>query len=576
MVGSYLAAMTVIPLFTSRYLRQTTGRPTGLIGFVQGRVAALTQLYRRVLSLVLRFRFVALPVTAIALTLMAIALAPRIGSELFPRADAGNFTLDVRAASGLRIEKTIALAGQIEHKLREWIPPEDLRMIIANAGVYYGFPAAFTPNSGTQDVFFSVELTEDRRHTSQYYAKMIRERLPAEFPGTELGIELGGLLTSALNGGLRSPIDVQVMGPRLERSHDVAIDLAAAIKRLPGAVDVRVQQRFDAPQIHLEVDRKEASKLGLTPDGVVRNVVSAVSGSGTFNPAIWIDPKTGIDYPFQVQYPENKFVTFDDLMGISITSNDQNRSVPLRRIARTSLTKGPSEINHVNLKPVIDIYLDAQARDVGSLSRDVEQLIRRSDMPAGYSAVIRGEISEMKKSVGLLGGGFLLAAVLVYLILVVQFRSFLLPTIIMVTVPMGIVGIITMLSLTHTYFSIQAAIGAIFMIGIAVANGVLLIEFILHHSTETDDIHQAIVDGASARLRPILMTSLASILGLVPMAIGLGHGSEANIPLGRAVIGGQLLSTSLTLFIVPCLFRIFFKLPSVDGPAAGSPAVTGV
>jgi multidrug efflux pump subunit AcrB len=506
--------------------------------------------------------------TAVVLTAMGVTLAPRIGSELFPRADAGNFTLDVRASSGLRIEKTMALAGQIEAKLRTWIPPEDLKMIIANAGVYYGFPAAFTPNSGTQDVFFNVELTEERKNTSQYYARLIREKLPAAFPGVELGVELGGLLTSALNGGLRSPIDVQILGPQLTVSHDIALKLADEIRHLPGAVDVRVQQRFDAPQIRLQVDRAKASELGLTPDGVVRNVVSAVSGSGTFNPAIWIDPKTGIDYPFQVQFPESKFVTFADLMNISITSGDQNRSVPLSKISRTTMTRGPSEINHVNLKPVIDLYLDAQGRDVGSLSRDVEKVIHQTQMPAGYTGVIRGEISEMKKSVGLLGGGFALAAVLVYLILVVQFRSFLLPTIIMVTVPMGIVGIITMLALTHTYFSIQAAIGAIFMIGIAVANGVLLIEFILHHSIEDDNLDEAIINGASARLRPIMMTSLASMLGLVPMAIGLGHGSEANIPLGRAVIGGQLLSTSLTLFIVPCLFRIFFKKPVNDpGPA---------
>jgi len=571
MIGSYFAAMTVIPLFTSRFLKTNPKSPGGLIGIVQSGVTKLTHAYQSLLQKVLQRRIPVLISTVLVLMVVGISLAPRIGTELFPRADSGGLMLDVRGPSGLRIEKSTELAQKIETKLREWIPASDLKMIVTNAGVYYGFPAAFTPNSGTQDMFFNVELTEDRKNTSQYYAKIIRENLPKEFPNTEFGIELGGLLTSALNGGLRSPIDVQIMGINHEQSHEIASTLASRLTKLPGAVDVRVQQRIDAPQIKLIVDREKANVLGLNPDAVVRNVVSAVSGSSTFNPAIWIDPKTGIDYPFGVQFKETEIESFDKLLEVPITSDLQKRSVPLNRIASMVQSKGPSEINHVNLKPVVDIYLDAQGRDIGSLSAEVQKVINDSHLPPGYTAEIRGEVSEMKKSVRLLGGGFVLAAILVYLIFVVQFRSFLLPAIIMVTVPMGIVGIIVMLSLTHTYFSIQAAIGAIFMIGIAVANGVLLIEFILHRSKEISNFDEAIITGAGERLRPIMMTSLASMLGLVPMAIGLGHGSEANIPLGRAVIGGQLLSTTLTLFIVPVLFRIFFKAKTHLSPESLKP-----
>ena len=573
MIGSYLAAMTVIPLFTAHFLRGAADKVGGLIGWVQTGVAKLTHFYGKVLRQVLFFRAPLLIGLTLILVFLAVVLTPRIGTELFPRADAGNFTIDMRAESGLRIEDTTQLAQRVEAKLREWIPAHDLQMIISNAGVYYGFPAAFTPNAGTQDVFFNVELTEDRKESSQYYAKIIREKLPKAFPGTEMGIELGGLLTSALNGGLRSPIDVQVIGRKFETSHEIAEKIAERVKSLHGAVDVRVQQRLDLPQINLKVDRKKARALGLTPDGIVKNVVSAVAGSSAFNPAIWIDPKTGIDYPFGVQFKEHDVEDFQKLMQVPITSSHQDRSVPLGRIAEIQKSQGPSEINHANLKPVVDLYLDAQGRDVGSLSSDVGKVIKSLSLPAGYSVEIRGEISEMNKSVGLLGGGFLLAAILVYLILVVQFRSFLLPGIIMVTVPMGLVGIIVMLSLTHTYFSIQAAIGAIFMIGIAVANGVLLIEFIQHHSQHVPDIDSAIIKGATERLRPIMMTSLASMLGLVPMAIGLGHGSEANIPLGRAVIGGQLLSTTLTLFVVPCLFRMFYKRSPVKEGAPEPQAV---
>jgi len=559
MAGSYLASMTVMPLFASRALRAGAARDLpALLAAMQRFMARLTRAYGAALAQALERRGAVLAAVA-AVAAAGVALAPRIGTELFPRADAGNFILELRRPSGTRIELTKEFGAQVERKLRAWIDPADLKMIILNAGVYYDFSAAFTPNSGPQDLFFNVELSETRRHTSQYYAKLLRERLPREFPGTEMGVELGGLLTSALNGGLRAPIDIQVEGPDFAKAHAIALRLAAEIKSIRGAVDVRVQQRLDAPQVVLDVDRKKAMGLGLTTDEVVKNVVSAVSGSTTFNPAIWVDPRSGIDYLLGVRFPEKEVSTLEQLAEIPITGREQNRSVPLKLLAKIGKGSGPSEINHANLRRVVDIFLDAQDRDIGGVSRDARNVIRRAALPEGYSAEIRGEISEMNAAVASLGGGFGLAAVLVYLILVVQFESFLLPAIIMASVPLGLVGISFMLALTGTYFSIQAAIGAIFMIGIAVANGVLLVEFISHHARSGTDLEGAIVRGAQARLRPILMTSLASILGLVPMAVGLGRGSEANIPLGRAVIGGQLLSTALTLFVVPVLYRIFAR-----------------
>jgi CzcA family heavy metal efflux pump len=557
MVGSFLAAMAVMPLFAAKLLKShaTETRLPWFLRVVQAGLDRVIQSYGRILSNVLRLRKIILP-TTLCFIAAGFLLAPKIGTELFPRADSGNFILELRQATGTRVEKTSELAKQVEAKLRQWIDPHDLHMVIANAGVYYGFSAAFTPNSGPQDVFLNVELTEDRYHTSQEYARIVREKIKTDFPDLEVGIELGGLLTSALNGGLRSPIDVQITGPHSEKSHEIAEELKTHVKNLSGAVDVRIQQRFDAPQISLNVDRKKSAELGLTTDEVVKNVVSAVSGSSTFSPAIWVDPKSGIDYLLGVQFRESSLSSIKELSQIPITGRGQDRSVPLERICQISESKGPSEINHVNLKPVIDLFLDAQERDIGSLSRDVAHEIQSLKLPTGYSVEIRGEVSEMNNAVNSLGGGFVLAAVLVYLILVVQFRSFSLPAIIMVSVPLGLVGIVLMLYLTHTYFSIQAAIGAIFMIGIAVANGVLLVEFINHKYNEGVELERAIVEGAKARLRPILMTSFASILGLVPMALGLGRGAEANIPLGRSVIGGQLVATTLTLFIVPILYRM--------------------
>ncbi len=573
MAASYFAAMTVIPLYTTHFLIEEKA-PGGILGLVQRFVRWVTDAYGRSLMWVVHRRKRVLPVAVVVLLGAGLAFIGSIGAELFPRADSGSFRLDARGPTGARIEDTTELARAIEAKLREWIPRSDLRMIITNAGVYYGYSAAFTPNSGTQDIFFNVELTEGRSQTSQYYAKLIRERLPRAFPQVEFGIELGGLLTSALNGGLLSPIDVQVSGPDHRISRDLAARLAGLFKGVRGAVDVRVQQRFDAPQIRLDVDRQKAKALGLTPDDVVKNVVSAVSNSATYNPAIWIDPNTGIDYMFGVQFPDKTMSSMSNLLAIPITSESQNRSVPLAAIASTRVFQGPTELNHADLQPVIDVYLDAQDRDIAGVARDAQHIIDHTSFPVGYHTEIRGEISEMKKAVGSLGGGFLLAALLVYLILVVQFRSFILPAIIMTTVPMGMVGVIVTLAIWPTYFSIQAAIGCIFVIGVAVSHGVLLIEYILECSKHEPDVDRAILIGAKARLRPITMTSLASILGLLPMAFGLGRGAEANIPLGRAVIGGQILSTLLNFYLVPALFRLLYARLGGKSPVATSTILT--
>ena len=556
MIGSYVAAMTVMPLFASRCLRPVDVEklPRFLV-FTNKLINNVTELYGKTLNRALHHRKLVLS-GVIVLLIFGVILAPLIGTELFPRADAGNLILEMRLASGTRVELTTAFAKEFDKKIRQWIDPHDLKMIIANAGVGYGFPAAFTPNVGSQDVFFNIELTDDRIHTSQYYAKIIREHVQQEYPQIQMGVELGGLLTSAINMGQKAPINIEIEGPQLEKSYDIALRLEEKIKKLRGAVDVRVEQRFDDPLIYIDIDRHKAMDLGIYTDEVIENIDSAVSGSSTFaTKSLWVDPKTGIDYFLAVQIPEKEVASFAQLGEIPIKGFERERILPLSQIASIRKTTGWTQINHVDFRPVINIYLDAQGRDVGSLSNEVLNVINQSDIPKNYSATIRGEISEMKDSVRSLGGGFLLAATLVYLILVVQFRSFLLPLIIMAAVPLGLVGIVFMLLATNTYFSIQAAIGAIFMIGIAVANGVLLIEFIIHHGKQHSHINEGIVAGAKARLRPILMTSLAAVLGLVPMAIGFGHGAEANIPLGRAVIGGQLMSTLLTLFVVPILYR---------------------
>jgi multidrug efflux pump subunit AcrB len=564
MAASYFAAMTVIPLFTSRFLSSTESIPKILQLFQIG-LNRMNDKYIQSLRWTVRHRRLILPSALIVLIGACFVFAPQIGSELFPKADSGNFGLAFRGPTGLRVEETNELSHQIQARLRKWILPQDLKMIISNVGVYYGYSAAFTENSGSQDGFLNVELTEDRQHTSQYYAKIVRENLKKEFPNMDFGIELGGLLASAMNGGLISPIDVQISNAEITSSLTVANALLPQIKNVRGAVDVRLQQRFDAPEIDLSLNREKIRDLGLNPDEVIKNIVSATSNSATYNQQVWIDPKSGVDYLFGVQFPEKNLTTIDDLLQIPITSPFQKRSVPLKWMTSVSIGKGPTELNHSDLQPVLDIFLDAQDRDIASVAHDIRDLIKKQPLTPGTKVDVRGEVSIMDSAVAKMAGGFILAALLVYLIMVAQFRSFLLPAIIMTTVPMGLTGVIILLALTGTYFSIQAAIGCIFVIGVAVSHGVLLIEYILECSHKNKNLDEAIFEGARARLRPILMTSLASILALLPMAFGLGQGSEANIPLGRAVIGGQILSTLLNFYLVPALFRMLYTKTKSSG-----------
>ncbi|EQA38781.1 heavy metal efflux pump, CzcA family [Leptospira inadai serovar Lyme str. 10] len=556
--GSLLSETAIIPLFASRFL---TGEPPKLPKFfqvIQDLIAGLTEIYGRALEKVMT-KTRAVVIGICILFAIGAAALPFIGTELFPRADAGSFVLHLRLPSGLRIEETSEKAKQVEAKLKEWIK-SDLEMVLSDSGLYQGFPAAFSQNGGTQDVTMTVELKENRKKTSQYYARIIREKLPQEFPNVDIGVELGGLLSSSLNGGAQAPINVQVKGSNAGKAYEIAKSLLPDIKAVKGATDVRILENFDTPAIEVNINRKKADAQGVLTDEIVQNIVSALAGSIVYKPTIWVDPKSGIDYALGVRFPEEKFQTMKDFENIPVTGKFQERAIPLSQLSDIEQTQGPTVLSRVNMKRTVNIMLDSQDRDVGSVSSEIEKIIKSVKVPDGYKIAITGEIEKMRDALSQLGGGFFLSAFLVYMILVVQFRSFLLPGIMMLTVPLGMIGIALMFSITGTYYSLQAGIGTIFLIGIAVSNGVLLIEFILHMiEHEKMNLDEGIIAGAKARLRPIMMTSLASMLGLTPMAIGFGKGAEANIPLGRAVIGGQFLATLLTLFVLPTVFRYLYR-----------------
>ncbi len=392
-------------------------------------------------------------------------------------------------------------------------------------------------------------------------------------------------MSAALNFGLPSPIDVRVGGNDLHIARGIAEEVLRAVRSVPGAVDGRIQQRLDYPAIKAEIDRERAARLGLTPKAAVQNVVASLNSSINFDPAFWIDPSNGNHYLLGVQYREDAIESMKTLEDIPMTAGDRMRfrhdgfgadatppmvaaspaPVLLRNFARFTRASAPTEVSHVNISRVIDVYANVAGRDVGGVAADIERRIEplRAKLPAGYSIDLRGEVQSMRESFASLRFGFLLAAAFVYLVMVAQFRSFLDPFIIMFAVPLGLIGVVAVLLATGTTVNIQSFMGVIFMVGIAVSNSVLLVEFANRRRAAGVGVEESVVQAATVRLRPIVMTSLAAVLGLLPMAIGFGRGSEANVPLARAVVGGLGVSTVLTLFVVPVLYQLLKARRSV-------------
>lgn len=519
--------------------------------------------YEHLLNKALALRWLVLGATAV-LFVASLFLFKLMGTELFPQTDAGQFMVRVRAQTGLRVERTEQIMSEVEKSVATTIPEKERKIIISNIGVLLDWPAAYTPNSGPSDAFVLVQLAEKHGRSTFDYVDELRHKLPREFPGIEFSFDTGGMMTAALNGGLPSPINIQVEGNKLEVAHDIAEKIKRFAETVPGAVDVRIQQRLDAPQINVDVDRVKAAQVGLTQEGIVKNIVTALNSSINFAPSFWIDQNNGNHYFIGAQYRESDIKSLETVLDIPITGPKQTTPIPLRNVAKFSHGVAPAEVNHLNITRVTDLYVNVRGRDVGSVAADIEKYINkirndRAEVPEGYYIQMRGEVKSMRDSFQSLGFGFVLAVVLVYLVMVVQFRSFLDPFIVMFAVPLGLIGVALMLYFTGTYLSIQSAMGIIMMVGIVVSFSVIMVDFanrILEESREKG-IHkttrQAIVEAATLRLRPILMVGLAAILGLTPMAIAGG----ANIPLARAVVGGLLAAVVMVLFVVPILFLLF-------------------
>jgi len=556
---SRLLASTFVPVSAARFFTRIANaqeKRENWFGRVRDR-------YTHALDRVLQFRWGALAATA-GLFILSMLIFKLIGTELFPQTDAGQFTVKVRAMTGLRIEKTEQVITDVENAIQSVIPERDRKMVISNLGVLLDWPAAYTPNSGSQDAFILVQLAEHHGRSTFDYVDELRKRLPQQFPGTEFSFDTGGMLSAALNGGLPSPINIQIEGNKLETAHEIAEKIKRYAETVPGAVDVRIQQRLDAPQINIDVDRVKAAQVGLTQEEVVKNIVTALNSSINFAPSFWIDEKNGNHYFIGAQYRESDIQSINTILDIPITGKNQPTPVALRTVAKFSRGTAYSEINHLNITRVTDVFVNVRGRDVGSVAGEIERYIDniksdRAQVPEGYSIQMRGEVQTMHESFKSLGFGFFLAVVLVYLVMIVEFRSFLDPFIVMFAVPLGLIGVAWMLFLTHTFLSIQSMMGIIMMVGIVVSFSVLMVDFANRSLAEAAQRKErktprdAIAEAAAIRLRPILMTGLAAILGLTPMALFGG----ANIPLARAVVGGILAAVVLVLFVVPILYVLF-------------------
>jgi len=564
MAASYVLAMTLIPAYSSRFLRpekeDAAAEPLKRLSFaaLAGKLEGLKEVYERWLRRALGHRKTVLAAAALAFA-GALALYPLLGKELFPPIDAGQFTILIHGPSGMRIELSEQLAARIEEAVRKVIPAHEINTIVTNTGVLYDWPAAFTPNAGPMDSFMNVQLAGDHQRTPQEYARRLRKVLPGEFPGVGFAFDTGGLLSSALNYGLPSPIDIQVSGNSLTDAQDIARRIVAQVQDVPGTADVRIPESLDYPVLNIDVDRTKAAYLGLNQEDVVKNIETAINSSVSFLPSFWIDPHNGNHYFLGAQYPEDlirNIATLKDipLAGPGLDGKGGQNVTLVKNIATITRSVAPVEVEHRAITRVTDVYANVSGRDIGSVANDIEGRLAHVSLPPGYHVAVRGEVQSMRESFSGLAFGLLMAIALVYLVMVAQFRSFLDPLIILLAVPLGMVGVILILLLTGTTVNIQSYIGTIFMVGIAVSNSILLVEFANRLRAEGMPAYEAAVRAGGIRLRPILMTSCAAIAGLLPMAFYIGTGSEANVPLARAVVGGLAASTVLTLFIVPALY----------------------
>jgi CzcA family heavy metal efflux pump len=495
---------------------------------------------------------------AIAFCTSAAVLFPFVGQDFFPQVDAGQFRLHVRAPAGTRIEETERVFGQVENKIRQVIPAEEVTTILDNLGLPVGgVNLAFsdTATIGSADGEILVSLNQEHHGSTWEYVKKLRRELKAEFPQLSFFFQPADIVSQILNFGLPAPVDIQVLGRNAKENYAIAKNILTQVAQIPGAVDVHLHQVVDAPELRIDVDRTQAVEAGLTQRDIANDVLTSLSSSGQTAPNYWLNPKTGVNYVVAVQTPPEKIGSLADVQNTPITGNTPTPQL-LSNLTTVRRGKSVAVVNHYNVQPLFDIYANTQGRDLGGVAQEIDHIVAaaRKKLPKGSFIEVRGQVGTMRSSFVSLGLGLLFAILLVYFLMVVNFQSWLDPLIIMMALPSALAGIVWMLFITQTTLSVPSLMGAIMSIGVATANSILVVTFANDLRHVGKGAYESALAAGYTRLRPVLMTAMAMIIGMVPMALGLGEGGEQNAPLGRAVIGGLIAATFATLFFVPVVY----------------------
>jgi multidrug efflux pump subunit AcrB len=567
--ASYFVAMTVVPLFCAKLIKghgahgesandqpQSWGRRFN--AWFNRKFTQMLDRYEGSLNKAL-LRPAATVLGITGMFVLSLSLYPLVGQAYFPRTDPGQFVVNLKAASGMRLELTDKLVEQAEQIVREVVPAKDLKIIVSNIGVTPGFSSIYTPNSGPHTAFVQVGLNDGHKLSSFEYMNRVRERLRKDLPQVAAYFQTGGLVDAVLNLGMPAPLDIQVSGMNLEAAHKSAIEIARKVRALPGVSDVLVPQDVDYPALQLNIDRERASELGLDEKEVVGNVITALTSDMMIAPSYWVDPKSGNDYFLTVQYPENFIKNLADLASVPLRGTLSSMPTRLDTVSQIKHIESPTEVDHYQLRRVMDVYVSPRGEDIGRVLDGVRKIIGRTPLPENVRVEIRGSAHAMEVSFRSFGLGLILSTLLVYLILVAQFGSFVDPFLILLAIPTGLTGVLLILFATGTTLNVMSLMGVVMMVGIVVSNSILIVEFTNRLRAEGRSLRDAVVQACRVRLRPVLMTSLATLIGLIPMAMKLGTGTEAYAPLARAIIGGLAVSVVLTVFIVPAAYYIVYR-----------------
>jgi len=582
LLASYVVAMTVIPLFCSRFLKAMPGgHGEGHSEEIEdhslgGRFNAwFNRRFNRLLNFYERWVRRALRSPALTVVLLSgvflasLAIYPLLGQAFFPQTDAGQFTVNVKVPTGTRLEVTNDYVAKIEDLIRHDIDPKDLKMILSNIGVVNDISALYTSNAGMYMATVQVALIEGHETSSFVYMDRVKADIAAKFPDVRTFFQSGSMQDAILNQGQPAPIDVQVNTRDLNLTYATAQDLARRIRRLPGVDQIYIPQDMNYPSVRMDIDRVHAGELGLSQKDVVDNVITALNSNIMIAPNYWVDYKTGNDYFLSVQYAENgknAIHNLIDLKQIPLRAPNVKTPTTLDSVVKLVNLQSPTEIDHYQIQRVVDVYVTPQGEDLTRLRRGILEAIQDAKLPSNIRVTLRGMVNSMDESFKSFGLGFGISFVLLFLILVAQFKSWIDPFLIMLAIPMGFVGVLIILPLTHTTLNVMSLMGVLMLIGIADSNSILIVDFAHKLEEQGLSVADAVITACRVRLRPILMTSLATIIGMLPMAMKLGEGGEQYTPMARAIIGGLTSSVLLTVFIVPAAYVLVYGRKERNAP----------